>query len=84
MTRAELDACYQCLREAELAAEQVELMLLWEQIERRSLNPAPAGATLARLNLQRVLSGSVPPPLEQYRPQLETLVAAALALDTEK
>lgn len=32
--RAELDVCYRKLREAELACEQVEIMLLWQRVEK--------------------------------------------------
>lgn len=79
LTRAELDACYQRLREAELAAEQVELMLLWEQIERQALQPGPVGAALARRNLQRVLSRLPVQAQVSCAPQLEIMVAAAFA-----
>lgn len=75
--RGELDACYRRLREAELAAEQVELMLLWEQLEALSLSLATAGRALVRNNLQQVLAGAVPGSLEPYQSQLETLVGAA-------
>jgi uncharacterized protein (TIGR02444 family) len=71
--RPELDACYRRLREAELATEQVELMLLWQQLGELSPDPAPPGPALARRNLQRVLhgiEGDIDAPLE-------TLIGAA-------
>lgn len=47
----ELDACYRALRQAELAAEQVELMQLWQTVAGWPTQPADAGRALLLDNL---------------------------------
>ncbi|MBR9885601.1 MAG: TIGR02444 family protein [Oceanospirillales bacterium] len=53
--RDDLDQCYRALREAELACEQVELMMLWQSLSTANLCSKPSGRELARANLERVL-----------------------------
>ncbi|WP_051298655.1 TIGR02444 family protein [Marinobacterium litorale] len=79
--RPELDAFYRRLREAELAAEQVELSLLWESIESDERPAAPAGESLARTNLQVVLADAGPTLVPRFSAQLEVLVHAAFGSD---
>jgi uncharacterized protein (TIGR02444 family) len=50
----EAEACYRALRQAELAAEQLELMLLWQDGQ-SWLPDSEVGAALFQHNLQQVL-----------------------------
>lgn len=75
--RPELEACYAKLRAAELAAEQVELWLLWQGLSEVHPVPAATGAELARINLQRVCSCAGRADAAALQPALEVLVRAA-------
>ncbi|GGC09298.1 hypothetical protein GCM10011352_39600 [Marinobacterium zhoushanense] len=77
--RAELEPCYSALRKAELACEQVELMLLWEGLSALALPSAAAGEALARANLELVLVESGVDDLRRFDDQVAVLINAALA-----
>lgn len=55
----EAEACYRALRQAELAAEQMELMLLWQTTRNWPIRPTAAGeaCTLANLRGYRHMTG---------------------------
>lgn len=69
----ELEGCYRKLREAELAAEQVELWLLWRQVERCQARPDRAGSALAWRNLHRLFEADEA-LWQRLQPQLAVLV----------
>lgn len=69
-----LETCYRRLREAELAAEQVELMLLWQQGQHAP--SATAGRELAWHNLKQATQAAEL-SWSQLRSHLQPLVQAA-------
>lgn len=74
--RAELEPCYRALRDAELACEQVELMLLWEALSALELPAETPGRALARANLERVLEEAGVKDSGRFDARLEVFVAA--------
>lgn len=77
--RSEMEPCYQALRQAELAAEQVELMLLWQQAS-RWLPGRDASAELLRHNLTQVLTARDGVVTDERLERLRPLESAAMAL----
>lgn len=77
--RAEMESCYHALREAELACEQVELMLLWETICDTRLPTARVGVALIRSNLEIALSESGVGAWSEFDAPLQVLIEATLS-----
>ncbi|GAA0792998.1 TIGR02444 family protein [Marinobacterium sediminicola] len=76
----EVEACYQALRQAELAAEQIELLRLWRQARDWLAQPEVVGKALMLDNLisYRHSSGQ---PLEQSCLRQLALAAAELPVE---
>jgi len=72
----EAESCYRALRQAELAAEQLELMQLW-QLSRDWTPEVTADQALLRHNMEQVLSDERDQPNEVL---LSQLVSAAMKL----
>ncbi|MBV1787843.1 TIGR02444 family protein [Marinobacterium sp. D7] len=75
----ELEPCYRAFRQAELACEQVELMLLWDALSALELPTAEAGEPLARRNLEQVLVASGVSDPGRFDAELSLLIGATLA-----
>lgn len=75
--RPELEACYQSMRSAELACEQVEIMLLWEMLEQTELPVAPVGRNLARANTELVVAEVGLEVVVQASSQIDAFIDAA-------
>jgi len=71
--------CYRALREAELACEQVELMLLWQQGAHWSPDTT-ASVELLRHNLKQVLTGRDGADMDDRLEWLQVLESAAMTL----
>ncbi|MBV0933947.1 TIGR02444 family protein [Marinobacterium weihaiense] len=75
--RPEVEACYRHLKQAELAAEQIELMQLWQASRSWPAEPGTEGAAQVRANLDRYARWRA---LSLSPVDLETLSAAAAGL----
>ncbi len=73
----DLDHCYRKLREAELACEQVEIMLLWQTLEKCSLPPAAAGVELLRANVEQIVAEIGEEAVTQASSQIDAFIHAA-------
>lgn len=71
-----LEACYRALRQAELAAEQVELMLLWQRSRAWPRQPANAGTALILEHLNRYRQLTAQPLSERALEQLAEAAGA--------
>lgn len=77
LLQPEVEACYRLLKQAELAAEQVELMQLWQTTRDWPVAPASAGVALIRANLEQYWRQQSLPPAQS---SLQPLVQAAVDL----
>ncbi|WP_432696945.1 TIGR02444 family protein [Marinobacterium sp. YM272] len=75
--RPELENCYRKMRQAELACEQVEIMLLWEMLSETVLPVAEAGPALARANIERVVAEVGAEAVVQASVQIDAFIDAA-------
>lgn len=74
--RPELDNCYLKLRAAELACEQVEIMLLWQMVEPLVLPELTPGPDLLRSNVEQIVAEIGDRAVAQASSQVDAFIAA--------
>ncbi|SEG78417.1 TIGR02444 family protein [Marinobacterium lutimaris] len=70
----ELDPCYRKLREAELACEQVEIMLLWQCVEAVPEVQLALGEDLLRGNIEQIVAEMGDRAVSQASSQIDAFI----------